>query len=791
MQRHASRQHLRPNREVPRWNESARFDAVAKATGRAQYVDDLVVPSSVLYAAPILSTERHAEIDGMDVAQALRVPGVSTVFDRDHLHGIDPSFPVSEYLDEGKAQTGEQRLITVDRARFEGDLLGMVLGIDKRSARAGAQAVSVGYRPLPVVEDYTGARAEGAPQLHTDYPANVAYVDEFGWGDVEAGLAESAVVTDEWFFGANAFHRPLEPATSCLALPDGDELTIWTSSHRPILLAEHVAHVLGLPTCQVRVRTPYIGGGFGAKQITPHVVAAAALAWSLRTPVKYLASDHESFRTTSRHAITYRGRIGCDRAGRIVALDVQLDIDTGAYFTGAALVTHNACISAWGSYRIPNFRVRAIAVYTNKVPSASFRATGKNQTTFGVECLIDAAAQAVALTPWEFRKRNVVSRGEFPAERWRVRGKEYVADVPPMDTDFDQLIDRAMAGIEWTGGPIEGPVPEPVGPASVPLRGRGLALSLRHGAQGGGRAYAMVQMDPHGVVTVHHNAPDLGTGVYTVLAVVAAEALGIPREQVRVPHPDTANGLTFGGTSAQRTTVQMGNAVERACAALVLDLIEAAVQVKGCEAVDWSYSAGTLTGPGGTYTVAQIVGGLRGGVTLSAVGSYGYAPSEDAAFGGLDHWAPGAAAAEVEIDPDTGEVRVLRYCAVADVGKAIHRTSAIRQVEGGAIMGLGLALYEELKYTDEGLANGNGWYYRIPTIVDLPPDMKVELVENGDGPGPFGAKGMAQTSLPCVAPAIGNAIRDALGWPLRETPFTAQRVLMALRKYGATAVNAS
>jgi CO/xanthine dehydrogenase Mo-binding subunit len=782
VQRHASRQHLRQNQPVRQWAESARFDAVEKATGRAQYIDDFPAPSSTLYAAPVLSTHRHADIVDIDASATLALPGVVTVFDRNHLHGIDPTCPVSEYLGEGgRTQPGEQRMLTVDRARFEGDLLGMVLGIDKRSARAGAKAMQVQYNPLPIVDGWDSALAQDASQLHEAHPGNIAFEDEFAWGDVEAGLLEAPFVTEEEFWGANAFHRPLEPSTSCLALPVGDELTIWTSSHRPMLLAAHVAHILGLPERQIRVRTPYIGGGFGAKQITPHVVAASSMAWALQTPVKYLANDHESFHVTSRHAITYRARIGCDEQGNIIALDVDLEVDTGAYFTGVALVTHNACISAWGSYRIPNFRVRAKAVYTNKVPSASFRATGKNQTTFGVECLMDAAAAMVGQTPWEFRKRNVVRRGEFPAENWRVRGKEYVADVPPMDTDFVELINAAMAGIDWDP---ERPLPPPAddcSPALAPVRGRGLALSLRHGAQGGGRAYAMVQIDPDGMVSVQHNAPDLGTGVYTVLAVVASEALGIPRDRVYVPHPDTANGLTFGGTSAQRTTVQMGNAVQRACKALEADLIETAVQVIGGETADWSYDSGKLSSQFGVFSLADIVGGLRGSVTLSAVGSYGYAPSQDTAFGGLDHWAPGAAAAEVEIDRNTGEVRVLRYCAVADAGKAIHHTSAVRQVEGGAIMGLGLTLFEELKYDENSLENGNGWYYRIPTIQDLPTDFQVVLVENGDGPGPFGAKGIAQTSLPCVAPAIGNAIREALGYPLREVPFTAERVLTALR----------
>jgi CO/xanthine dehydrogenase Mo-binding subunit len=313
-------------------------------------------------------------------------------------------------------------------------------------------------------------------------------------------------------------------------------------------------------------------------------------------------------------------------------------------------------------------------------------------------------------------------------------------------------------------------------------RGRGVALSLRHGTQGGGKAFAMVTLDTEGRIVVRHNAPELGTGVYNVLAVVAAETLGVPVDRIRVPHPDTANGMVFVGTIAQRTTVEMGNAVHEACNRLVAELRAVAAETYGGAAADWTYQSGTVRRGTTSHPMQSVLAAARSTlpVSLVAVGSYGYPPSPDPAFGGMDHWAPGAVAVEVEVDTRTGEVRVTRMCAVADAGRALHRTSAIRQVEGGAIMGLGLALFEELDYSPAGLVNGDGWRYRIATTTDVPGDLRVVLVENRDGPGPFGAKGIAQTALPCVAPAIANALHDALGVWLTDVPFTPQRVLRAL-----------
>jgi CO/xanthine dehydrogenase Mo-binding subunit len=803
VERHASRRQLRPQLVAPAWAETARLDGPAKVSGSAEYLDDLPEPGGCLYAVAIRSDRPHARVRSIDISAASGIPGVEAVLYRDRLFGVNAAMRIGEDAGEGAAAHGEQTVLSTCAVRFEGDFIGLVVAHDQRTAQAAAASVRVEYEDLPHVYTFEEAMAAGAALVHPELGSNVAYEDELAWGDAGEGLAQAEHVVRGTFFGGHAFHRPIEPATSCLVIPQGPELTVWASAKMAFGLRDQVARALGIDPASVRVRIPYIGGGFGAKQITPAMICTAAVSRALNRPVKYRATDLESFRVTSRHAITYRATAGFDRQNRMTALDVELELDTGAYFTGARIVTHNACISAWGCYRIPHFRVRACAAYTNTVPAASFRATGKNQTTFGIECLMDVAAHELGTTPWDIRKANALNRGEFPAETWRVRGAPYVADVPPIDTDFTELIDQAMRGIEWVAG--IGVTPGDLQPPAVAIdntqpdahvvRGRGIALSLRHGTQGGGRAHAMVSVSPRGVVTVHHNAPDLGTGVYNVLAIVAARTLGVEQSRVTVGHPDTANGMAFVGTIAQRTTVEMGNAVQQACQRLISDLLDVAADVKGGNRDEWSYGNGMLSRGSEEYPFELILASARATlpVSMAAVGSYGYAPSEDRAFGGLDHWAPGAAAAEIEVDRRTGEVRVLRYCAVADAGMALHRTSSVRQVEGGVVMGLGVALYEELHYGQTGLENGDGWGYRIPTAADLPEEFKVILVEHCDGPGPFGSKGLAQTSLPCVTPAIGNAICDALGVRITTSPFTPERVLTAIQEntVSATAQHAS
>ena len=293
-------------------------------------------------------------------------------------------------------------------------------------------------------------------------------------------------------------------------------------------------------------------------------------------------------------------------------------------------------------------------------------------------------------------------------------------------------------------------------------------------------------MSPEGSIVVEHNAPDLGEGSHTILQIIAAKSLNVPLEMVEVAEPDSGNGLFFTGVSSQRTTVQMGTAVSEAAAELRQRMLAAAARLQESSAERWSLADGRIVGPDGfSMSLAELAGNLRPGETLSGRGSFETAAAAEGKRRGRDHWTAGAAAVEVEVDLETGQVRLLRYAAVADAGTALHYPSAKGQVEGGGVLGLGLALFEEMLYQDGQLQNADVFQYRLPLMRDLPTEWVTTIIEMGDGPGPFGSKAMAQTSVPCATPAICNAIYDATGARLTESPFTPERVLRALGRVGS------
>jgi CO/xanthine dehydrogenase Mo-binding subunit len=457
--------------------------------------------------------------------------------------------------------------------------------------------------------------------------------------------------------------------------------------------------------------------------------------------------------------------------GTLTALDVDLIVDTGAYTTGGATAVHNSVISAWGCYRIPHLRIKGRCVYTNRVPAGHTRATGKIQTTWGIECTMDSVARQLGIDPYVFRKKNVLLRGDFVCK-----------GTPLMDTDYLDLMAEAVEAVGWDGR-WNRTTAETVAGGSPWKRGYGIALSLRHGSQGGGRAYAMVTMDARGQLTIQHNAPEIGQGTHNLFSVVASRTLDIPQGRITVRPPDTAMQLPFAGVSAQRTTMQMGNAVHNACKKLKQELIAVAVQVKGGNAEEWQIVDGRLCWGEASFSISEIIRALGGNVVLKCVGYHSVPPMvKESAFSGMDHWAPSGAAVEIAVHRDTGELRVLRYAVIADAGKAIHYPSAKAQVDGGAVMGFGHALFEETIYQDGQFQNGDPFQYRLPVMKDIPEEFYSSMLEKGDGPGPFGSKGMAQTSIVTVAPAIGNAIYDALGARVRSLPITPEKILRAMGK---------
>ena len=746
-----------------------RIDLKDKVTGRAQYVEDLPDLPNTIYGAPLLSSYSHAKILSIDSAEALKMPGVLGIVDRDHLDGVNPRLKVAPH--EHFKLIDDQDFVAIDKVRYDGDHVALIVAEDLHTAERALEKIHVEYEPLPSVFDAGEALAAGAPILHEERGSNLLLEDSLIWGDVDEGFRHAERVFEETFSSPSMFHHPMEPVGGCLVHYMNGEVNMWLPTSSPMRDATEFAHFLGLEPDKVRLRVPYVGGGFGSKIPTTANFAALLASRRLGRPVRLVPSAAYSFRQNSRHAEVFKAKVGVQADGTITALDVDLLVDTGAYTTGGATAAHNSVISAWGCYRIPNLRIKGRCVYTNKVPAGHTRATGKVQTTWGIECMMDGVARQLGMDPYEFRKKNALMRGDFVCK-----------GTPRMDTDYLDLMAEAIAGIGWDGKSNLTPSMDSTN-GSRWARGRGMALSLRHGSQGGGRAYAMVTMDARGVVTIQHNAPEIGQGTHNLFSVIAAQTLSLSQEQVRVRTPDTAVSLPFAGVSAQRTTMQMGNAVHNACNDLKRDLLGIAAQAKGGKAEEWQLIQGRLCWGETSFAIADIIRLIGGGVVLKAVGYHSVPPMvKDSAFAGMDHWAPSGAAVDLEVNRDSGELRILGYAVIADAGKAIHYPSAKSQVDGGAVMGFGHALFEETIYQEGQFQNGDPFQYRLPVMEDIPQNFYSSMLEKGDGPGPFGSKGMAQTSIVTVGPAIGNAIYDALGVRIRSLPITPEKILRAMGK---------
>jgi CO/xanthine dehydrogenase Mo-binding subunit len=767
--------------DTPKLSSSAaepRFDLRDKVTGQTRYVEDLPEPTGTTWAAMLLSPYSHARLRSIDSSKAAKLPGVVAILDRDHLDGLSPMLHTPRYEYMVKTLSGplpdDQPLVVLDKVRFHGELVAAVAADDLRTAQKAVEMIEVDYEPMAPVFDVAAALDPAAPLLHESKGTNLLLEDKMEWGNVERGFAEAARVFEETYTSPSMFHHPMENVGGCIAQFLNDEAVIWGATDAPFRDSDEMADFFHMDRERMRFRVPYVGGHFGAKNVTNYMLAALFLSRKSGRPVKTMPNSEASFRTTARHGMIYKAKVGVKSDGTLTALDVDMIIDTGAYTTGAVLATHNMVISAWGCYRIPNLRIKARCAHTNKVPASHTRATGKFQTTWAVECLIDSVARKIGIDPTDFRKKNVLRRGEFVAE-----------GTPPMDADFLDMMDKAAAAINWDGrSTMAHSLPSDSDAHSPPAKGRSLVVTLRNGNQGGGRAYAMATVDVRGQVKIHHNAPDPGQGIYNLISIIAAETLELPRSQIIVGEPDTAVSLPFSGVNAQRTTIQLGNAVKNACENLKQELVKVACEIRGGPASEWRVSEGRLWRAEQSFSFGDIAAAIKtlgDNSVLKAIGSYS-PPSGRGAFGGLDHWATSAAAMELEVDRDTGEIKILQYSVVSDAGKVLHFNSAKGQLEGGAVMGFGHALFEETVYQDGLLLNADPFQYRLPIMQDIPEHFRTIILENHDGPGPFGSKGMSQTSITAVAPAIGNAICDALGVRISSVPISPEKILQALGK---------
>ena len=717
---------------------SPRRDAREKLRGQAEFVGDMLVPR-MLHGRVLRSPIAHGRIVSIDTSQAERMPGVVCVLTGADLHDIDPYY--------GHA-IKDRPIIAIDKVRFHGEQVAAVAAETPGEAAAAVEAIVVEYEELPVVGDVERALAPGA-QLVTDLDArpglfhglgelaprdgNVCYRYRLDKGEVEAVFAHADLVVEGEYAFPAVYQYAMETHT-VIAQVEGAEISLWASCQHPFLVRAEIADLFRVPVANVRVQVPYLGGGFGSKSYTKMEPLTVALARKAGRPVKIQNRVGESMVTTRRHNMRCRMRTAATADGRLLARDVECLFDTGAYADNGPRVVATAGDAAPGPYRWSAYRVDAACVYTNLAPAGSYRAFGATHLQWIGESQVDEIARRAGLDPVELRRQNLLT----PGEEVRAGGK-------PLDADLIGDVEKVAENVGW-------------GEPKPSLVGRGVSVGLlAAGAHPVSSAVCRLEADGRVVVLV--GTTEMGQGPRTAFAQIAAEELGIDVERVTVRGTDTRFTPYDRSTGASRSTTVAGLAVQRAAA----DIRTQLEQIAAASGIDPSDHLALMRKHFG-FAGGELIG--RGEVTPVGTGSYAEGPV---------FWEVCVGAAEVEVDPDTGFVHVRRTATAADVGKAINPQLVERQDEGATLQGIGNALLEEMVYEDGLLLNDTLLDYRVPSFNDLPDRMTCVIVENEDGPGPYGAKGCGEGALAAVPAAIVNALADA-GVPMKELPLTPERV---------------
>lgn len=749
-----------------------RLDGVEKVTGKARYTGDLDLPG-MGFAKILRSSLPHARLIRIDARKAEALPGVYTVLTRADITGLNYLYGAT-YKD--------QSIVAVDKVRYAGDPVAAVLAVDEATAEEALTLIDVEYEDLPAVTNIEEAIAPGAPLVHegesfkaelrgSQYGApekfkgtNVCYYFGYSRGDTEEGFKKADYVCEDTFRFPRVQHCSLEPHVTLASFEEG-RLAVWTACQDPFTLRDHLAGIFNLPMSRVRVIVPYVGGAYGGKLYVKGEPIAAALSWKARRPVKLVLHVSESFKTITRHPARVRIKTGVTRAGRLVARECEVHMDTGAYADAGPRVTQKAGYRALGPYRIPCTKVAAYSVYTNTVPAGAFRGFGSVQVTWACESQMDLIAERLGMDALELRLKNLLKKGE-----------SYSRGDTPVDCDLKEGLLKVAEALEWGRKP------------SSPYTGKGLSCCIKDAGGTFKIAGAMVKMSSDGSVGLLTGTVELGQGSCTALSQVVAEELAMDLDQISVAQLDTDVTPYDVSTSASSSMTVMGLAVQRAAQDLKKQLLRAAAKVMGKKAAQLALKSGKVCSRGGRgvpygNVIADYFGSKAG--EIIGRGTYRDVISKKAVLGSpTTFWEVGWGGAEVQVDPETGAIQVLKYISAADVGKAINPVQCEGQDEGAVFFGLGHTLYEEMIYEDGQLLNPNLVDYRVPAFCHLPREFHSILIENGNGPGPFGAKGMGEGGLLPVASAIANAVSNAVGVRLYDLPLTPVKVWRALQAKG-------
>lgn len=739
-----------------------RVDAREKVTGRAEFAGDIDV-AGMLHGKVLRSPYPHARIAAVRTERAAQLPGVVAVLTGKDLQDIDPYY--------GHA-VRDRPLVAIDRARFVGDHVAAVAAEDEHTAAEALDLLDVEYEELPSATTMDEALADGAVQIHdTDElrlglfhgladlkpEGNLCYVHSFSKGDVDAVLEGAEIVVEGEYLFPAVYQYAMEPHTT-VARWEGDRATIWSNCQHPYLVRAELADMFGLPASRVRMIVPYLGGGFGSKSYTRMEPITLALARKAGRPVRIANRVDESMVTSRRHNMRCWMRTSAAGDGTLLGREVRIWLDTGAYADNGPRVVATAADAAPGPYRWQAYEVQANGVYTNRSPAGSYRAFGTTHLAWIGESQVDEIARRSGVGRLNIREQNLLRAGE----EVRPGGK-------PLDADLVGDIQKVAEALDWRSD-------------KAPDVGRGLAVGLL-AAGAHPVSSAVVRMEADGTVTVLISTTELGQGARTVFSQIVAQELGVSIQKIKVPGADTQSSPYDRSTGASRSTTLAGTALQKAAQEVRQQILRAAADVLNVpegalELQDGAAVAGEQRIEYPELFIQHF--GLAGGEFIGR-GVVGPAEGKGSYAEGPVFWEVCIGGAEVEVDRTTGRLRVRKLVSVADVGLAINPHLVKAQEMGATTQGLGNALFEEMIFENGQIVNSSLLDYHIPTTMDLPDHYSSIIVENEDGPGPFGAKGVGEGALAGVPAAIVNALGD-LGLHVEELPLTPERVWKAVQK---------
>jgi CO/xanthine dehydrogenase Mo-binding subunit len=724
-----------------------RIDARAKVTGEAPYPGDINIDGQ-LWLKIVFSHRVHARVVAVDTRRALALPGVVAVFTAEDV-------PVNEYGLVMKDQpvicgVGGTKVGT-DIVRCYMDYVAVVVAETEAIANEAVKLVDVVYEDLPAVFDPEHAMQADAPQLHHDTPNNIITHIRIRKGDMYNGWSQAVAIAEDTYTTTWQEHAYLQPEAGLSYIDEEGRVTVvvagqWTHEDQ-----EQIYHALNLPPEKVRVIYPAIGGAFGGREDMSVQIVLALATWKLGKPVKTQWTREESILYHhKRHPITVTTKWGADRNGKIVAVEARVVGDAGAYNYTSNKVLGNANLTVTGAYEIPNIHIDTFAVYTNNIPTGAFRGFGAPQALFAAEGQMDRLADMLGIDRLEIRRRNCFHEGSLQS-----------TDMPlPSGVTIDRVLDECAKQTYWQFN-ADNCVSRPatIQPNdTTKRRGIGMACGFKNvGYSFGFPEHSWAGVEIHGgreieEVVLFAGGADVGQGAHTVFMQMVAEAVGVPFEKVRIVASDTATSGSAGSASASRLTFMAGNAVKGAA--------EKALELWRSE--ERPARAEFMYHPPRTTSLDVNTG--RGQPNVAQ----GYT----------------AQAVEVEVDIETGLIRLLRVVAINDVGKAINPQLVQGQVEGAVIQTQGYALMEYLVSVAGQIKNPYLSTYLIPTILDIPDEVKSVILEYPDEKGPWGARGMAEMPMLPLLPAIASAVHDATGVWLTSQPFTPDKVVKALRAKG-------